>query len=109
MWQQFSRFTSIRLNSWLSTHVTVCKAVKVYLDFIAIYINGVEKWIKLQGLLCSIATGIKDLIIYSSIRTRMMMLLLLLLLIIIIQFFIIYMPSQQLQGQLQAQHSVDTR
>jgi hypothetical protein len=28
--------------------------------------------------------------------------------IIIIQFFIIYMPSQQLQGQLQTQHSVDT-
>jgi hypothetical protein len=25
-----------------------------------------------------------------------------------IQFFIIYVPSQQLQGQLQAQHSVDT-
>jgi hypothetical protein len=25
-----------------------------------------------------------------------------------IQFFIIYMPSQQLQGQLQTQHSVDT-
>jgi hypothetical protein len=28
--------------------------------------------------------------------------------IIIIQFFIIYEPSQQLQGQLQTQHSVDT-
>jgi hypothetical protein len=28
--------------------------------------------------------------------------------IIIIQFFIIYVPSQQLQGQLQTQHSVDT-
>jgi hypothetical protein len=27
---------------------------------------------------------------------------------IIIQFFIIYVPSQQLQGQLQMQHSVDT-
>jgi hypothetical protein len=26
----------------------------------------------------------------------------------IIQFFIIYVPSQQLQGQLQTQHSVDT-
>jgi hypothetical protein len=26
---------------------------------------------------------------------------------IIIQFFIIYMPSQQPQSQLQAQHSVD--
>jgi hypothetical protein len=25
-----------------------------------------------------------------------------------IQFFIIYVPSQQLQGQLQIQHSVDT-
>jgi hypothetical protein len=25
-----------------------------------------------------------------------------------IQFFIIYVPSQQLQGQLQAQHSVGT-
>jgi hypothetical protein len=25
-----------------------------------------------------------------------------------IQFFIIYAPSQQLQGQLQTQHSVDT-
>jgi hypothetical protein len=25
-----------------------------------------------------------------------------------IQFFIIYVPSQQLQGQLQTQHSVDT-
>jgi hypothetical protein len=25
------------------------------------------------------------------------------------QFFIIYVPSQQLQGQLQTQHSVDTR
>jgi hypothetical protein len=25
-----------------------------------------------------------------------------------IQFFIIYVPSQQPQGQLQAQHSVDT-
>jgi hypothetical protein len=24
------------------------------------------------------------------------------------QFFIIYVPSQQLQGQLQTQHSVDT-
>jgi hypothetical protein len=29
--------------------------------------------------------------------------------IIIIQFFIIYMPSQQPQGQLHTQHSVDTR
>jgi hypothetical protein len=28
--------------------------------------------------------------------------------LIIIQFFIIYVPSQQLQGQLQTQHSVDT-
>jgi hypothetical protein len=28
--------------------------------------------------------------------------------IVIIQFFIIYVPSQQLQGQLQTQHSVDT-
>jgi hypothetical protein len=28
--------------------------------------------------------------------------------IIIIQFFIIYVPSQQLQSQLQTQHSVDT-
>jgi thioredoxin-related protein len=28
--------------------------------------------------------------------------------IIIIQLFIIYVPSQQLQGQLQTQHSVDT-
>jgi hypothetical protein len=28
--------------------------------------------------------------------------------IIIIQFFIFYVPSQQLQGQLQTQHSVDT-
>jgi hypothetical protein len=28
--------------------------------------------------------------------------------IIIIQFFIIYVPSQQPQGQLQTQHSVDT-
>jgi cell division protein FtsL len=28
--------------------------------------------------------------------------------IIIIQFFIIYVPSQQLQGQLQTQDSVDT-
>jgi hypothetical protein len=27
---------------------------------------------------------------------------------LIIQFFIIYVPSQQPQGQLQAQHSVDT-
>jgi hypothetical protein len=27
---------------------------------------------------------------------------------IIIQFFIIYVPSQQIQGQLQTQHSVDT-
>jgi hypothetical protein len=27
---------------------------------------------------------------------------------IIIQFFIIYVPSQQLQGQLQTQHSVET-
>jgi hypothetical protein len=27
---------------------------------------------------------------------------------IIIQFFIIYVPSQQLQGQLQTQYSVDT-
>jgi hypothetical protein len=26
----------------------------------------------------------------------------------LIQFFIIYMPSQQIQGQLQTQHSVDT-
>jgi hypothetical protein len=26
----------------------------------------------------------------------------------LIQFFIIYEPSQQLQGQLEAQHSVDT-
>jgi hypothetical protein len=26
----------------------------------------------------------------------------------IIQFFIIYVPIQQLQGQLQTQHSVDT-
>jgi hypothetical protein len=26
-----------------------------------------------------------------------------------IQFFIIYVPSQQLQGQLQTQHSVGTR
>jgi hypothetical protein len=26
----------------------------------------------------------------------------------IIQFFIIYVPSQQLQGQLQTRHSVDT-
>jgi hypothetical protein len=25
-----------------------------------------------------------------------------------IQFFIIYVPSRQLQGQLQTQHSVDT-
>jgi hypothetical protein len=25
-----------------------------------------------------------------------------------IQFFIIYLPSQQMQGQLQTQHSVDT-
>jgi DUF971 family protein len=25
-----------------------------------------------------------------------------------VQFFIIYVPSQQLQGHLQAQHSVDT-
>jgi hypothetical protein len=25
-----------------------------------------------------------------------------------IQFFVIYVPSQQLQGQLQTQHSVDT-
>jgi hypothetical protein len=25
-----------------------------------------------------------------------------------IQFFIIYVPSQQLQGQLQTQHNVDT-
>jgi hypothetical protein len=30
------------------------------------------------------------------------------LIIIIIQFFIIYVPSQQLQGQLQTQHSLDT-
>jgi hypothetical protein len=29
-------------------------------------------------------------------------------LIIIIQFFFIYVLSQQLQGQLQTQHSVDT-
>jgi hypothetical protein len=28
--------------------------------------------------------------------------------IIIIKFFMIYLPSQQLQGQLQTQHSVDT-
>jgi hypothetical protein len=28
--------------------------------------------------------------------------------IIIIQFFIIYVPGQQLQGQLQTQQSVDT-
>jgi hypothetical protein len=28
--------------------------------------------------------------------------------ICIIQFFIIYVPSEQPQGQLQAQHSVDT-
>jgi hypothetical protein len=28
--------------------------------------------------------------------------------LIIILFFIIYVPSQQLQGQLQTQHSVDT-
>jgi hypothetical protein len=28
--------------------------------------------------------------------------------IIIIQFFIIYVPCEQLQGQLQTQHSVDT-
>jgi hypothetical protein len=28
--------------------------------------------------------------------------------IIIIEFFIIYVPNQQLQGQLQTQHSVDT-
>jgi hypothetical protein len=27
---------------------------------------------------------------------------------IIVQFFIIYVPSQQPQGQLQTQHSVDT-
>jgi hypothetical protein len=26
----------------------------------------------------------------------------------LLQFFIIYVPSQQLQGQLQTQHSVDT-
>jgi hypothetical protein len=29
--------------------------------------------------------------------------------IIIIQFFIIYVPSQQPQGQLQEQHSVDKK
>jgi hypothetical protein len=28
--------------------------------------------------------------------------------IIIIQFFIIYVPNQQLQGQLQTHHSIDT-
>jgi hypothetical protein len=30
------------------------------------------------------------------------------LIIILIQFFVIYVPSQQPQGQLQTQHSVDT-
>jgi hypothetical protein len=34
--------------------------------------------------------------------------LIIIIIIIIIQFFIIYVPSQQLQGQLQTQHSVDT-
>jgi hypothetical protein len=38
----------------------------------------------------------------------MMMMIIIIIIIIIIQFFIIYVPSQQLQGQLQTQHSVDT-
>jgi uncharacterized membrane protein len=37
----------------------------------------------------------------------MMMMIIIIIIIIIIQFFIISVPNQQLQGQLQTQHSVD--
>jgi hypothetical protein len=43
-----------------------------------------------------------------AVDVRVTLIILLLLIIIIIQFFIIYVTSQQLQGQLQTQHSVDT-
>jgi hypothetical protein len=36
------------------------------------------------------------------------LMLIIIIIIIIIKFFIINMPSQRLQGQLQTQHSVDT-
>jgi hypothetical protein len=35
------------------------------------------------------------------------LIIIIIIIIIIIQFFIIYVPSQQLQGQLHTQHSVD--
>jgi hypothetical protein len=37
-----------------------------------------------------------------------MQIIIIIIIIIIIQFFIIYVPSQQLLGQLQTHHSVDT-
>jgi uncharacterized protein YpmB len=37
----------------------------------------------------------------------MIVIIIIIIIIIIIQFFIIYVPSQQPQGQLQTQHSVD--
>jgi uncharacterized membrane protein YqiK len=37
----------------------------------------------------------------------MMMIVLVVVVVIIIQFFIIYVPSQQPQGQLQTQHNVE--
>jgi hypothetical protein len=37
----------------------------------------------------------------------MMMMTTMMMMMMMIQFFIIYLPSQQLQGKLQTQHSVD--
>jgi hypothetical protein len=43
--------------------------------------------------------ALEEIILYDSEKVG---------LVIIIQFFIIYVPSQQPQGQLQTQHSVGT-
>jgi hypothetical protein len=41
-------------------------------------------------------------------KTIMMMMMMIIIIIITIQFYIIYVSSQQLHGQLQTQHSADT-
>jgi cell division protein FtsL len=40
--------------------------------------------------------------------TKMIVVVVIMTMTVSVQFFIIYVPSQQLQGQLQTQHTVDT-
>jgi hypothetical protein len=49
-----------------------------------------------------------SVLMIDSIMIMMMMMIMMIMIIMIIQFFIIYVPSQQLQGQLQTHHRVNT-